>query len=142
MSPRAPQRRRAAAGRGRKGNVAAATIPTKQWDYPAGLRSRRNAMATLREVTDPAVATRSIERLPLLERARLVVERLERQKELDLVIPGAGHITRERAIQEVRVLSEIGLLVIDVEQRLITGLIREAARHAVSQPRGRKRSRP
>lgn len=78
-------------------------------------------LATLEEVRDPAVATRSIGELSHPELVTLILERLRREKTYPpLRMLGAEKvIDKRRVIQEIRKLSPIGLHLIDIEKEYV-----------------------
>lgn len=78
-------------------------------------------MATLEEVRDPQVPTRSIGELSHAELVTLVLERLRRDKAYPpLRMLGAkGIIDRRRAMREVGRLTPIGLHLIEIEKEYV-----------------------
>jgi hypothetical protein len=78
-------------------------------------------MASLKDVRDPQIPTRSIGELSHAEIVTLVLERLRRDKTYPpLRMLGAkGLIDKRRAIREVGKLSPIGLHLIEIEKEYI-----------------------
>jgi hypothetical protein len=78
-------------------------------DLPAGFTADGFRMATLREVLDPKVPTRSVLQLSDDHRFDLAAKRIEMAPEsFKVVIPGYGTIGKARAVAEVRGRSRIG----------------------------------
>jgi hypothetical protein len=91
----------------------------------AGYLADGSRAATLREVTDPAIATKQLGELTHREIAELAVRRLETEQEpFGLRMLGVpGIIDKTRAIAEIRAGSAVGMHLMDIEQRVIRLLI-------------------
>ncbi len=114
---------------GKKKRRTARAFPHKQWEIPAGFHSDGKKPATLRDVLDPDVPTMQLTDLTLEQRARLVAKRLELQPSLELAMVGAGMIDKARAITEVKNKTQVGKLLIEIEQQMIANLIEQAKKH-------------
>jgi hypothetical protein len=89
-------------------------------DTSAGYLADGTGLASLRQVADPAVPTRNAIELSQHERSVLVAKRLEAAPEdFQIAMFGVGIVDKNRAIQEVRARSKIGLLIIEIELRVI-----------------------
>jgi hypothetical protein len=86
-----------------------------------GFHRKGLRMASLEEVRDPAVPTKSLGELSHSELVRLVLARLRRDSHfVPMHIFGVqGVIDRKRAIREVKLLSAVGLHLIEIEKGLI-----------------------
>jgi len=85
------------------------TLEELELDLPAGFTADGSRMATLREVLDPKVPTRTLRQLSEDHRFDLAAKRIEMAPEtFRLVIPGHGTIDRVRGVTEVRDRSRIG----------------------------------
>lgn len=82
-------------------------------------------IATLREVLDPSVPTKSLPELTEDQRVNLVLARLRNEPETFRIgMIGPGVIDKTRAIAEVEARSRIGRTIIEVEQNLLLRLTR------------------
>jgi hypothetical protein len=80
-----------------------------EWELPAGFTIDGSRMATLREVVNPAVLTRTLLQLSEDHKFDLAAKRIEMaQDAFQVVIPGHGTIEKARAATEVRDRSRIG----------------------------------
>jgi hypothetical protein len=95
------------------------------WDMPAGYLLDGSRVASLREVIDPEIPTKPLEKLSQHDLAVLVGRRLMDKKRVFSVrmLGVSGIIDKERAIIEVMELSQIGIHLIEVEKRFIRLLI-------------------
>ena len=102
-------------------------VPDNQWDLPAGISSDGTRLVTLREVVNPKVpTTASLVELNSAQRAQIVEKRIEAQPKFSISMVGVGTVDKERAIAEVKAGSKIGLSLIEIEQRLLSDMIRRA----------------
>lgn len=62
------------------------------------------------------------------KRAELTVKRIEAQTDFEVAMIGGGVVDRERAIQEVKAHSDIGRVLIEIEQRVVQNLLEEVAK--------------
>ncbi len=95
-------------------------------DLAAGVLADGSRFASLREMADPDVPTKSLNELGAKELAAVVIARLERtaHRRMPLRMLGVqGAIDNDRAIREVRELTPVGLLVMEIEQRFIRFLM-------------------
>jgi hypothetical protein len=60
------------------------------------------------------------------QRAELAAKRIEMQPQYEMATIGAGIISKERAIEEVRARSKLGRTLAEIEARVIVHLIEEA----------------
>ncbi len=85
------------------------TLEESDLDLPAGFTADGSRMATLREVLDPKVPTRTLRQLSEDHRFDLAAKRIEMAPEtFHLVIPGHGTVDKVRGVTEVRDRSRIG----------------------------------
>ena len=102
-------------------------IPAAQYDLPATFGPDGN-MVKLKEVMEPGFGSvMSLASLSPEKRAELTATRIAEQPKFELAMIGGGMIDRARAIQEVQAHSEIGRILIEIEQRLIQNLLDEVA---------------
>jgi hypothetical protein len=100
-----------------------AEIPREQWDLPATYSADGDHMLPLRDLTDPNTAALSLSQLTPNQRAELVAKRIELQPEFEIVMIGAGIIDKNRAVAEVKAQSDVGRILIEVEQRVLNNLM-------------------
>lgn len=103
----------------------ATKIPQEQYDMPVSFDPAGNPV-TLREVMKPdfgAVAPPAT--LSPEKRAELTVKRIEAQPEFEVAMVGGGIVDRERAIREVKAHSDIGRVLVEIEQRVVQNLLEE-----------------
>jgi hypothetical protein len=86
-----------------------------------GVHSGSSQLATLEEVRDPGVPTRSLGELSHVELVTLVLERLRKDKAYPplYMLGVSGVIDKRRAIREVKNLSPVGLHLIEIEKEYI-----------------------
>ena len=81
---------------------------------------------SLREVVEEEPARFSFIQLTPEQQSELVAERIQQRPNFDIGILGLGILSKKRAINEVRARTRIGCTLIEVEQRMITRLIKRA----------------
>jgi hypothetical protein len=100
-------------------------IPPEQMDLPVSFDAEGNPM-TLRDVMRLGLGSvLSLASISPEKRAELTVRRIEAQPEFELAMVGGGIVSKERAIQEVKAQSDIGKVVTEIEQRLISNLLEQ-----------------
>ena len=107
----------------RKG--AGQTPPSEQLDLPVSFDTDGN-FVTLRQIIETRVPVLSLASLSAENRARLTVKRIEAQPKFELAMVGAGIVDKKRAIKEVQSLSDVGLVLMEIEQRVISNLLESA----------------
>jgi hypothetical protein len=91
-----------------------------EWSLPAGFTSDGARMATLKEVLDPTIPTRSMLQLSEDHRFDLVAKRVElRPSAFSLQIPLHGRIGKARAIAEIRSRTKIGMHLAEIEEMIM-----------------------
>jgi len=113
-------------------------IPRDQWALAAGIRPSTGRQATLREVVDPSVETRSFDELSRRRQAEIVAARIRGQKRFRLWVFGTAPVTKQRAIDAVLSRTPLGEALIAVERRILASLAEETSRRS----RRRRRRRP
>jgi hypothetical protein len=88
----------------------------------AGFHRKANKLATLEEVRDPDVPTRTIGELSFKELVKLVSSRIEGDENfIALHMLGVdGVVDKARALKEVRAGSHIGLHLIEIEKEYLS----------------------
>ncbi len=87
-----------------------------EWDLPAGFTVDGSRMATLREVIDPRVPTRTLTQLSEDHKIDLAAKRIEMAPDsFQVVIPGHGTLGKARAAAEVRDRSRIGRYLAEIQ---------------------------
>lgn len=93
------------------------SIADSELEMPAGFTADGARMATLGEVFDPAVPTRSFLQLSEDHRFDVAAKRIGlRPETFQLIIPGHGVFSRAQAISEVRGRTKIGRHLVEVEE--------------------------
>jgi hypothetical protein len=105
----------------------AAPVPQEQWGMPVTF-SPAGDPVSLRDFTQSRVPALSLAQLTPEQRAELTARRIALQPRFEVAMVGAGTVDKERALAEVRAQSEVGQLLIEIEQRLISNLIASARR--------------
>ena len=98
-------------------------------DQPSGYHLGGEKIATLSEVLESITPTLSLAELTEQQWIDLTVARLQaRPGELSLAMIGPGVIDKNRAIAEVRVRSQVGKTLVEIERMSLSTLIRQARR--------------
>ena len=87
----------------------------------AGFHRGKDKLATITQVLDPRVPTRTIGELSIPEQVRLISARLRREKHfVPLHVLGVeGVIDRKRALREIQSLSSLGLHLLEIEKQYL-----------------------
>jgi hypothetical protein len=105
-----------------RANVAT-PVPADQLDLPVSIDSA-GRYVTLRELMQPGhVTVAAMSSLSPERRADLTAQRVAAQPKYQLAMVGGGMIDKDRAIEEIKSQSEIGRLLIEIEQRVINHLM-------------------
>ncbi len=96
----------------------------KQLKLPVGLRSD-GSMVSLGEILNSDIDAQLWPELEAPQRAEITAKRIELQPKFNLGLIGTGVIDKEKAIEEVRNRSRIGMRLVDIENRLLTKLMAE-----------------
>lgn len=103
-------------------------IPKEQLSMPVSFDPAGN-LVTLQEVINSGhVSVASLATLSPEKRAELTVKRIEAQPEFDVAMIGGGIVDRERAIKEVEAHSDVGRVLVEIEQRVVQNLLEEVAK--------------
>jgi hypothetical protein len=101
-------------------------IPAEQLDLPVGF-DPVGKLVTLREAMKPEHASVvSMASLSPEKRAELTVKRIEAQPKFELGMVGAGIVDKKRAIEEVNAQSDVGRVLMEIEQRVINSVLEQA----------------
>jgi len=102
-------------------------IPPVQLELPVAF-GPGGKMVTLREVMKPGHGSvASLASLSPEKRAELTVKRIEGQPDFEMAMIGGGMVDRERAIEEVKAHSDVGRVLVEIEQRVVQNLLDELA---------------
>jgi hypothetical protein len=102
-----------------------ANIPAEQMDLPVSFDAAGNPV-TLREVVQQKAQMLSLAALTPEKKAELTCQRIEAQPTFELAMLGAGVVTKERAIEEVKAHTDVGRVLMEIEQRVINSLLAAA----------------
>jgi len=101
-------------------------IPPEQWKLPAGYKEDEKSLANLEEMANPEIPTLSLADVTEEKRKKVIISRLEQQPNFDISLMGAGRIKQVRAIKEVKADTAAGKVIQEIEQRIITNMMRKA----------------
>jgi hypothetical protein len=101
-------------------------IPPEQWKLPAGYKEDEESLANLEEMANPEIPTLSLSDVTEQQRKKVIISRLEQQPNFDISLMGAGRIKQVRAIKEVKADTAAGKVIQEIEQRIITNMMRKA----------------
>ncbi len=100
-------------------------IPAEQMDLPVTFDAAGHVV-TLRQVQQAdRGAVLSPASLSPAKRAELTVKRIEAQPKFEVAMVDGGLVGKERAIAEVKAQTEIGKVLMEIEQRVIQHLLEE-----------------
>uniref|UniRef100_A0A7C2P0K3 Uncharacterized protein n=1 Tax=Schlesneria paludicola TaxID=360056 RepID=A0A7C2P0K3_9PLAN len=102
----------------------AGQVPPEQLDLPVSI-DNTGKFVTLREVMQPTMAAKAAALTSLTpeKKAELTARRIAAQPKYQMAMVGGGMIDKDRAIEEVKSQSEIGRLLVEIEQRVINHLM-------------------
>lgn len=100
-------------------------IPDHQWNLPVTYTPDGSRMMTLGEIAEGGIAMLSQPQMTMEQRAELVARRIEMQPEFEIGMIGVGVVGKERAIAEVKAQSQVGRVLIEIEQRLLNKLMEQ-----------------
>jgi hypothetical protein len=91
---------------------------------PVGF-GKDGSMVSLEEVLSSGKEAKLWPELPPTQQAEITARRIELQPKFNMAFIGGGIVGKEQAIQEVKVKSDIGRRLIEIENLLLTKLIAE-----------------
>jgi hypothetical protein len=100
-------------------------IPDNQWSLPVTYTPDGSRMMTLKEIEAGNVAMLSLPQMTMDQRAALVARRIEMQPEFEIGMIGVGIVRKDRAIAEVKAQSQVGRILIEIEQLLLNKLMEQ-----------------
>jgi hypothetical protein len=101
-------------------------VPAEQWDLPVSLGADGHWL-TLKQAVETKAAGLSFGQLSMEQQADLVAQRIENQPKFEMAMVGPGIVGKERAIQEVRAQSSVGRTLMEIEQRMISRMLKRAS---------------
>ena len=104
-------------------------IPQEQWSLPVSVGPDGH-LVTLKQMASERTAALSFGQLSPNQQSELVAARIEKQPKFELAMIGAGVVSKERAVQEVRARSPVGRTLIEIEQLMISHMIERATQTA------------
>jgi hypothetical protein len=102
-------------------------IKKEQWDMPVSFDEAGN-LVSLREYVEQGHKALSFSALSPDQRAEIAAKRIEMQPDYEMASIGAGVISKERAVDEVRTQTKLGRRLAQIETRVIMHLIGEATK--------------
>jgi hypothetical protein len=102
-------------------------ITEAQWDMPVSFDAEGH-LVSLREYAEGGHNALSLSALSDDQRAELAAKRIEMQPDYEMASIGAGIVSKERAVEEVRTRTKLGRRLAQIEARVIGHLIDEATR--------------
>jgi hypothetical protein len=106
---------------------ARSVIKSEQWDMPVSF-DEEGKPVSLREYAKGGHNALSFSALSDNQRAELAAKRIEMQPNYDMATIGAGIVSKERAVDEVRTKTKLGRRLTQIETRVIMHLIDEATK--------------
>lgn len=100
-------------------------VPAEQWALPVSMDVQGH-LVSMRDTCAGKTAVLSLEQLSLDQQTELVAERIERQPKFELSMIGAGVMSKERAIAEVRAQTPVGRTLIEIELRMMARMMKRA----------------
>jgi hypothetical protein len=100
-------------------------IKKEQWDMPVSFDTEGN-LVSLREYMEGGHHALSFSSLSDEQRTELAAKRIEMQPDYEMGTIGAGVVSKERAMDEVRAKTALGRRLAEIETRVIVHLIDEA----------------
>lgn len=101
------------------------SVPDEQWALPVSMDAE-GKLVSMRDACAPKTAVLSFAQLSLNQQAKLVSVRIKRQPKFKLSMIGAGVVSKERAIAEVRAQTPVGRTLIEIEQRMMARMMKRA----------------
>ena len=101
-------------------------VPKEQWGLPVSV-TPDGCVVTLKAFVQAKMPALSFSQLSPSQQSELVAARIERQSEFELAMVGAGIVDKQRAIQEVRARTPVGQTLIEIEQRMISRMVKRAS---------------
>jgi hypothetical protein len=102
-------------------------IKKEQWDMPVSFDDRGQPIS-LREYVQGGHNALSFSALSEDQRAELAAKRIEMQPDYEMASIGAGIVSKERAVDEVRTKTKLGRRLAQIETRVMMHLIDEATK--------------
>jgi len=103
-------------------------IPRGQWRLAAGVHVSTGRAATLRDVLNPKVPTRSFAGLSHRRQSEIVAARIRGQKRFRLWIFGLGQVSKRRAVGAVQSRDRLGKALIELDRGILATVEEEGAR--------------
>ena len=100
-------------------------ITEEQWNMPVSF-DLDGRPVSLREYVEGGRAATSFESLNDDQRAELAAKRIEMQPTYEMGTIGAGMVSKQRALDEVRRKTKLGRRLVQIEMRVIVYLVDEA----------------
>jgi hypothetical protein len=101
-------------------------ITNEQWAMPVSLDETGN-LISLKDYVSGKRRIISFLSLSEDQRTELAAKRIESQPDYQMTVIGAGVVGRERAAEEVRARTRLGLRLAEIETRVVMHVIDEAA---------------
>jgi hypothetical protein len=102
-------------------------IKEEQWEMPVSFDTEGH-MVSLRDYVEGGHNALSFSALSDDQRAELAAKRIEMQPDYEMGTIGAGIVSKERAVEEVRTKTKLGRRLTQIETRVILHVIDEATR--------------
>ena len=104
-------------------------IKKEQWDMPVSF-DEEGMPISLRDYAEGRHNALSFSALSDDQRADLAAKRIEMQPDYEMATIGAGIVSKERAVDEVRTKTKLGRRLAQIETRVIMHLIEEATKRS------------
>ena len=100
-------------------------LPAEQYDLPVTF-DQAGKLMTLKEVLQVGSSALSLSSLNAKQLVELTTLRITAQPKFEVVMVGAGIVDKARALKEVAAQTDVGRLLVEVEQRMIQRVLKRA----------------
>ena len=100
-------------------------IPSEQYDLPVTF-DQSGHILTLRQMLQSGACALSLSSLEPKKLVELTSQRIAAKPDFEIAMVGAGLVNKARALKEVAAQSDVGRLLVEIEQRVIQRVLNRA----------------